>query len=237
MGEELKGEQYYQDESIAQEYDTKRFGSRGGKYIRRVEREAYLDLLGDVEGKTVLDVATGTGRLALDLAERGADVTGVDISQEMLDVAEQKAEERDLDITWEQMDAEDLDVDDDAFDIVTSQRFLHLVPDHQPYVQEMVRAAQEQIVYDYFNFWSLRLLYDWALPMGSYLHRPRAINTMLRDLGLTGVEERRRLIIPYGAMRNKSGPHVSAMIGFDQLCSSIPLLRRANSVVYVSGEL
>lgn len=233
----LKGEEYYTDESVAQEYDQKRFGSQGGQYIRETEREAFMALLGDLDGKKVLDVATGTGRLAVDMAEAGADVTATDISNEMLDQARAKAGQRGLNIEFFQGDGEDLDVDTDSFDIVTSQRFLHLVPDHRPYVEEMARIAREKIVYDYFNFWSLRILYDWMLPMGSYLHRSRKVNAMLRDVGLENIEEERRHFMPYGAIRNKSGPHISALIGLDRLVNNIPVARRTNSIIYVAGEV
>ncbi len=43
-----------------------------------------------------LDLGCGTGRMALELARRGHDMTGVDASPEMLDVARQRAEEEGL---------------------------------------------------------------------------------------------------------------------------------------------
>ena len=48
----------------------------------------------------VLDLGAGTGRMTLELAERGYDMTGVDYSPEMLDVARGEAERRGLDILW-----------------------------------------------------------------------------------------------------------------------------------------
>lgn len=237
MAEDIQGAQYYMDEEVAEVYDEKRFSGDGGRYIRERERAVFLDLVGDVAGKTVLDVATGTGRLALDLARAGADVTATDVSAEMLDEARAKADDHGVDIDFFQADAEELPEDADSYDIVTSQRFLHLVEDHRPYVEEMHRVARERVVYDYFNFWSLRLAYDWLLPMGSYLHRPRAVRRMLRDVGLTDLEERRRFFLPYGLVRHRSGPHIRAVNHLNTALSRMPLLRHANSVVYVAGDV
>ncbi|MDY6777224.1 MAG: class I SAM-dependent methyltransferase [Candidatus Nanohaloarchaea archaeon] len=231
----MGGAAYYQDETVADRYDTKRFSDQGGQYIRKVEREAYLALLpDDLDGLKVLDVATGTGRLAIDLAEQGADVEAADLSEEMLEQARAKAAERELDITFFQADAKDLPRDDDTYDIVTSQRFLHLVKDQRPYVEEMTRVSRDLVAYDFFNLWSLRILYEKLLPMESYLHHPKKIREMLQDLGLTDIQEERRLFVPYGAMRNKSGPHVSALIAFDRLASRQNML---NSIIYIRGRV
>ena len=48
----------------------------------------------------VLDLGCGTGKMTLELARRGYDMTGVDISAEMLDVARTEAEREGLDVLW-----------------------------------------------------------------------------------------------------------------------------------------
>ena len=55
-------------------------------------REFYLDLARRYGSKGVVDVACGTGAVLLYLAERGIDVDGTDISEEMCRVAGDKAE-------------------------------------------------------------------------------------------------------------------------------------------------
>ena len=48
----------------------------------------------------VLDLCCGTGKMTLELARRGYDMTGVDLSAEMLGVARDAAEAEALDILW-----------------------------------------------------------------------------------------------------------------------------------------
>jgi len=59
-------------------------------------------------GHRLLDVACGGGRLALELASRGYDLTAVDISAEFLTEAQAKAAEARLKIRWEQREMRDL---------------------------------------------------------------------------------------------------------------------------------
>jgi SAM-dependent methyltransferase len=59
-------------------------------------------------GSKVLDLACGGGRHALELAARGHQVTGVDLSREFLAVARSRAAERRLAVTWEERPMEDL---------------------------------------------------------------------------------------------------------------------------------
>jgi len=66
---------------------------------------ALLDLLGDVRGMRVLDVACGHGRIARELARRGARVAGVDISEVLLDRARATEIGDPLGITYLNVDA------------------------------------------------------------------------------------------------------------------------------------
>lgn len=58
-------------------------------------------------GGPLLDLACGTGRMALRLAEQGYDVTGVDLIPEMVDHAKRKAAERGASVEWVVSDARD----------------------------------------------------------------------------------------------------------------------------------
>ncbi|MEA2124566.1 MAG: demethylmenaquinone methyltransferase / 2-methoxy-6-polyprenyl,4-benzoquinol methylase [Solirubrobacteraceae bacterium] len=78
-------------------------------------RSRAVDLAEVGPGDRALDVATGTGDLAIALAARGADVVGSDFSEGMLDRARAKAPH----LTWEWADARELPYPDDSFDAAT----------------------------------------------------------------------------------------------------------------------
>jgi ubiquinone/menaquinone biosynthesis C-methylase UbiE len=86
-----------------------------------------LQIVGDVRGKRVLDLGTGTGFLAVLLALNGAQVTGVDVSEKQLEVAALRAQLSDVHraVTFRQMAAESLDFPDDTFDAVVGSFVLH----------------------------------------------------------------------------------------------------------------
>jgi 2-polyprenyl-3-methyl-5-hydroxy-6-metoxy-1,4-benzoquinol methylase len=66
-------------DGVADLYDT-----MFGDSVEDPATAALLDLLGDVAGGRVLDVPCGSGRVARELARRGASVTGVDVSAALL---------------------------------------------------------------------------------------------------------------------------------------------------------
>jgi demethylmenaquinone methyltransferase/2-methoxy-6-polyprenyl-1,4-benzoquinol methylase len=78
-------------------------------------RRRAADLAGAGPGPHVLDVATGTGDLAIEMARRGAAVIGSDFSDDML----AHAREKDPAITWEWANAMELPYEDDRFDAAT----------------------------------------------------------------------------------------------------------------------
>jgi len=65
----------------ATNYDRVRFGTIGGRYVDKKEQEFVASIF---KGSRVLEVGTATGRFAASLTQRGAEYTGVDISQRML---------------------------------------------------------------------------------------------------------------------------------------------------------
>jgi SAM-dependent methyltransferase len=64
----------------------------------------------DSYGGPTLELACGTGRLTVPLAEAGADITGMDISEHMLRTAEVKARERDVQVTFSYGDIRDFNL-------------------------------------------------------------------------------------------------------------------------------
>jgi ubiquinone/menaquinone biosynthesis C-methylase UbiE len=71
------------------------------KVKKHAEEFTYLNLLGDVQGKTVLDLACGEGRFSRTIKRRGArQVVGVDISASMIELARQAENQQPLGTTY-----------------------------------------------------------------------------------------------------------------------------------------
>src|SRR4051794_24632811 len=98
---------------IARVYDLMNSVMTAGMHHRW--RERAVDLAGVGPGDRALDVATGTGDLAMALRRRGAEVVGLDFSERMLELARQKAP----DVAFEQGNALALPYGDGEFDAVT----------------------------------------------------------------------------------------------------------------------
>jgi len=82
--------------------------------------EEFVERLGIAEGDKVLDVACGTGNLAIPAARVGGVVTGVDIAPNLLEQARQRAVAEGLPAAFEEGDAEHLPYGDGQFDLVMS---------------------------------------------------------------------------------------------------------------------
>jgi demethylmenaquinone methyltransferase / 2-methoxy-6-polyprenyl-1,4-benzoquinol methylase len=98
---------------IARVYDLMNSVMTAGMHHRWRGRAADLARVGP--GSRALDVATGTGDLAIELAARGAEVTGLDFSEPMLVLARGKAP----DVEWVEGNALELPYGDGEFDAVT----------------------------------------------------------------------------------------------------------------------
>ena len=80
----------YDKPGAPEEFDAVHFGGPIGEFFLNTQKQMLLKLL-NVEKATILDVGTGTGRIAIPLAIRGAYVVAIDASSEMLRRAQQKA--------------------------------------------------------------------------------------------------------------------------------------------------
>jgi ubiquinone/menaquinone biosynthesis C-methylase UbiE len=117
-----------------------------GAYERLAARFApvqdeLVDVLAIGPGDRVLDVATGTGEVAVRAAVRGAQVTGIDVAEPMLAKARQRAAEERLEIAFDRGDAEYLPYEDACFDVVVSSFGLIFAPDHANVAAELARVS------------------------------------------------------------------------------------------------
>jgi SAM-dependent methyltransferase len=104
--------------------------------------DGLVSRLAPREKEDWLDVATGTGEVALRAARGGAQVTGFDLSPGLLAQARAKAEEEGLEIGWELGTAEDLPYEDGSFDVVSSCFGIIFAPDHEAVARELARVCR-----------------------------------------------------------------------------------------------
>ncbi|MFC4247465.1 class I SAM-dependent methyltransferase [Natribaculum luteum] len=114
--------------------DRERWNEKHGDDDFRLPEEPIPELerrLETLPSGRALDVATGTGRNALFLAENGYEVDAVDVSDAALETARRRADDRDVDVNWIRTDVAAFDLETDAYDVITVSFFaaLEVLPD------------------------------------------------------------------------------------------------------------
>jgi ubiquinone/menaquinone biosynthesis C-methylase UbiE len=111
-----------------------------------------VDACGIGPGQRVLDVAAGSGNVAIRAAEAGANVVASDLTPENLTAGRREAESRGLELEWVEADAEALPFGDDEFDVVASALGAMFAPDHQAVADELVRVCRPGGTIGMINF-------------------------------------------------------------------------------------
>ncbi|WP_265110460.1 class I SAM-dependent methyltransferase [Halosolutus halophilus] len=169
---------------------------RWNEKYRDVEFDLPDDPIPDLERRIAtlpegraLDVATGTGRNAVFLADHGYEVDAIDISDEALSQARTRAEARGVDasVNWHRTDVADFDFGAERYDVITVSFFagLDVIPDLKDAL-----APGGVLVYEHH----LRTSDPVEIGPTSDRHRYRS-NDLLRaclDLTVLSYEERRR---------------------------------------------
>ena len=104
--------------------------------------EAFVSRLAIPSGSHVLDVACGTGNLAIPMAREGAKVTGVDIAPNLLVQARERAAAEGLTATFDEGDAEQLSYSDASFDAVITMFGAMFGPRPELVASELARVLK-----------------------------------------------------------------------------------------------
>ena len=104
--------------------------------------EVLVAAAGVRPGDAVLDLAAGSGNVALPAARTGADVVATDLTPELLAVGEQRAEAEGLSIRWRESDAEAMICPDNRHDKVLSCVGVMFAPHHQAAADEIIRITR-----------------------------------------------------------------------------------------------
>ncbi len=150
------------------------------KYWDSFEKNEVLPLLGDFKDKKVLDVGAGNGRLAGRLAGLGAEVTALDVSEEML----KRIKNKEIKIVVGE--AENLSFPDDSFDIVIAAFLIVHLKDLSLFFDEVYRVLKPGGKFLVTNINQRKApavkTSEGLVEIESYYHRPEAVVEKLEEL-------------------------------------------------------
>jgi demethylmenaquinone methyltransferase / 2-methoxy-6-polyprenyl-1,4-benzoquinol methylase len=207
---------------IARIYDRMNSVMTAGMHHRWRERAADLARVGP--GSRALDVGTGTGDLAIELARRGASVTGVDFAPAMLEVARGKASH----IAFERGDALALRHGPGEFDAVTVGFGARNFADLDRGLREMARVTRpggRVVVLEITTpqrpplSWFFRLWFDRVVPAlgrlagdpDAYAYLPSSVRRfpgpeeLARRMGEAGLDDVRWIVTAGGIIALHAG--------------------------------
>jgi SAM-dependent methyltransferase len=116
-----------------------------GRFARETVWEVgpvLVEACGIHAGQRVLDVAAGTGNVAIRAAATGAHVVASDLTPENFEAGRREARAADVELEWVEADAEALPFGDAEFDVVTSSFGAMFAPDHGAVAQELLRVCK-----------------------------------------------------------------------------------------------
>ncbi len=183
------------------------FDERGARKIEAIyltpdvvaQRARVLEALALTSGERVVDLGTGPGLLALDLAQRvgptGA-VDGIDFSESMVALAQRRCSA----LPWASIrtgDVSALPYDDRSFDVAVSTQVYEYVPDVERALRELKRVLKpggravivdtdwESCVWHSSDDARMRTMIECWDTHCPHPHLPRVLGRTLRDAGLT----------------------------------------------------
>lgn len=133
------------------------------------------DLLDRVDirpGQAVIDVATGTGNVALRAAAAGAHVVGLDLAPALFATARARAAGYAVTVDWVEGDAEELPYADESFDRVLSVFGVQFAPRHEVVAAELARVCRPGGLIGLVNWTPEGLIGQLLKIMGRYLPPP-----------------------------------------------------------------
>jgi ubiquinone/menaquinone biosynthesis C-methylase UbiE len=133
-----------------------------------------VEACGISAGQRVLDVAAGSGNVAIRAAQAGARVVASDLTPENLEAGRREAHELGVELEWVEADAQALPFADGEFDAVTSSLGAIFAPDHQAVADELLRVSRPGGTIGMINFTPEGLAGDFFGLFGDYAPPPPA---------------------------------------------------------------
>ncbi len=234
---------HYANRQVAEGFDALRFGGPIGRHLADTQAAILRDALAPLDERSVLDVGTGTGRAAVELALGGARVIGVDASMEMLEVARVRAQDAGVAIRLGQSDAHDLPFRDRSVDGAVSLRVLMHAIDWRRCVAELCRVSRWRVVVDFPAALSFAALESGARHLAKGIGRPVEAYRVMREsdvarafaaAGFRVVDVRRQFVLPIAA--HKAVGSLSVTRAVEGALAAAGLLRALGSPVTMVAE-
>lgn len=106
-----------------------------------------LDFLAErfppMEYRKVFEPGIGTGRISIALAQKGYQVTGIDISEKMLTVLKDRIDNQPLDISFQVADVTESPFSNGTFDIVIAVHLFYFIKNWKKAVNEIIRVIKD----------------------------------------------------------------------------------------------
>jgi ubiquinone/menaquinone biosynthesis C-methylase UbiE len=104
--------------------------------------EVLVQACGVSDGDRVLDIAAGSGTVAIPAARTGASVVAGDLTPELFEAGRARAAAEGVELEWREADAEALPFADGEFDVVLSAIGVMFAPHHQAAADELLRVCK-----------------------------------------------------------------------------------------------
>ena len=169
-------------DDLAERFQNTIYATPRGQLRLMALTQDFDDLIGPVQGKTVLDIGGGQGQFSLSLAQQGADIVLTDISAEMLALAADQFAAEQLLVRIEQVDLQNTHkVCPGVFDIVLNHAVLEWLQDPISAIQILCNqvAPDGWLSLMFYNLHG----HQWRQLMNGRTHAPDGANPTLRKAG------------------------------------------------------
>jgi len=234
--------EFYERE--AEVYDDVRFSSLVGGLVNAIQKDIVTRLCDFNDGDFVLDVGTGTGRFAVELAKSGATVVGLDPSKSMIKIARKKSIQRGVyrNVNLVIADAHKLPFKKSSFQCCISINVLNHIRDYKSVLVEIGSVLKEK-GWLVANFSNMQGLY---LPVAVFVNScKRALFSDVYSRWFTLNEVKKSLFKVGLRVEDVEGFFVLILPSFLQRfsCVTVHIIRKMNALFsssvfkYLSGSL
>jgi len=206
---DTKVKEYF--ENIAEDFDGI-YDNRGtilDRFINKVFRKGMYERFGlavkecgGVEGKSILDIGCGSGRIALALAAKGAEVLGIDYSPKMIELANGYLNRhgRNINARFVCRDFMEDFRSDKLFDITLALGVFDYIANPMPFVKKMRDLTREQMIVSYPARFTLQMplrkVWLWTRHCPVHFYTARQLTRMYESIE---IKKLKIMTMPIGA--------------------------------------